>query len=368
MGITEIEEASHVVEGHTDIMLVQLVPRMGGIVCGVGDYAATLAGGLRDRHRMHSRFLAAEVGPGTAGDSILRIERSADALANALRGQNDLLLHYVGYGFEKRGCPLWLMSGLKRWKAENPSSRLTTMFHELSSMGLPWQSSFWVSPVQRWLCREIARLSDAIVTNREAGAGQLLRMAPGRKVIHLPVFSNMGEPQDLPSFDCRIARMVIFGSRRWRVKALTTDVEMIRSACRRWQLEEVIEIGPDDTPAPDLGVPLRKLGTLPAEDVSRWLTGTRFGFLGYPCTLLEKSGIFAAYAAHGVIPLLPGHSEADASFGMVEGEHYLSLANETLSKDALESCSRAVFSWYQNHRSETHVTVFANLLNQQSGR
>ena len=71
-----------------------------------------------------------------------------------------VILHYVGYGYEKRGCPLWLIRGLESWKRNHRVHRLLVIFHELYAAGSPWQSSFWNSPVQRWITGRLARLAD----------------------------------------------------------------------------------------------------------------------------------------------------------------------------------------------------------------
>ena len=119
-----------------------------------------------------------------------------------------MLLHFVGYGYQKRGCPVWLLRGLKAWKRRQKGARLITMFHELYPSGLPWQSSFWTSPLQRGICRELARLSD--VTNR-AESVCILRMTGRTDVLNLPVLSNVGEPESRQPIGDRDRRLVVFG-------------------------------------------------------------------------------------------------------------------------------------------------------------
>ena len=173
----------------------QLIPRIGSLGCGVGDYAALLAGRLDEGHGIESNFLAVELGPDACkvGPTAKKVARRAEILAEALEGQHRVLLHFVGYGYQKRGCPVWLLRGLKAWKRRQKGARLITMFYELYESGLPWQSSFWTSPLQRGICRELARLSDGLVTNRAESARILNRMTGRTDVLHLPVLSNVGE-------------------------------------------------------------------------------------------------------------------------------------------------------------------------------
>ncbi len=51
------------------------------------------------------------------------------------------------------------------------------------------------------------------------------------------------------------------------------------------------------------GIPVRRHGVLPAAEVSRLLLGSLAGFVAYPAYFLPKSTIFAAYCAHGVLPV-----------------------------------------------------------------
>lgn len=342
----------------------QLIPRIGSFGCGVGDYAALLAEGLACGFGIESNFVAVELGPDACKEnrSVKQVERRAGTLAEVLDCQQRVLLHYVGYGFQKRGCPVWLLRGLKSWKRRQDGARLTTMFHELYATGLPWQSSFWTSPLQRGICRELARLSDGLVTNRAASAGILKRICGRDEVLNLPVFSNVGEPEMRLPIEDREPRLVVFGGSVWRRKALGEDVEDVRAICRTWGIEEVIEIGPGATPLVELGVPLRKLGALPAVEVSAWMTRSRLGFISYPSSYLEKSGIFAAYAAHGVIPVLPERLMQPDTLGVAAGRHYLSAGQGGNSPSFIEERSRDVFAWYQGHRVTEHARIFADLL------
>ena len=51
------------------------------------------------------------------------------------------------------------------------------------------------------------------------------------------------------------------------------------------------------------GVPVRRLGVLPAAEVGELLGSSLAGFVAYPAYFLPKSTIFAAYCAHGMLPV-----------------------------------------------------------------
>ena len=342
--------------------LCQVIPRIGGLGCGVGDYALLLGAELEARQGIRSENWVVEMGLERVRERVVRMECRAAVLIEALHDQNTVFLHYVGYGYQKRGCPVWLLRGLEAWKRKNPNARLVTMFHELYASGMPWQSSFWTSPLQRWICRDLARLSDGIVTNREGSALILKRMTGRDDVCNLPVFSNMGEPDERTPVEGREPWVVLFGGKEWRTTALLKDREEIVAACRKWGIEKVVEIGAGETPEIDLGLPTQRLGRLPAEEVSAWLSRCRLGVVSYPSSYLEKSGIYAAYAAHGVVPVLPQRSLVRETLGVVEGRHYTSATTGEDSTAFLEQLSHDVFGWYQGHKVSEHARTFAKLV------
>src|SRR5437879_828476 len=145
--------------------ILQIVPRLPPTISGVGDYSFLLAQELRRAHDIETRFIVSDpswedsteraengnrkVESELDGFPVYRLQRrSADQLLFVLSAAGmapTVLLHYVGYGYEKRGCPFWLVNGLEAWRKAQSSRRLVTMFHELFASGPPWRSSFWTS-------------------------------------------------------------------------------------------------------------------------------------------------------------------------------------------------------------------------------
>jgi len=103
-------------------------------------------------------------------------------------------------------------------------------------------------------------------------------------------------------------------------------------------------------------------GSLPGELVSRHLEQARFGLLCYPPHVVAKSGVFAAYCAHGVCPVLLADDYATHD-GLMAGRHYAAgfaaLAAPGLDHDAIGA---AAFDWYQPHRVDAHVQAFRDLM------
>jgi hypothetical protein len=97
--------------------------------------------------------------------------------------------------------------------------------------------------------------------------------------------------------------------------------------------------------------------------VSELLQEARFGFIAYPLDYLCKSGVFAAYAAHGVVPIV--FSDKNAAFdGLRTGEHFLDglRLRTNVGADHLANIQHQLFKWYQTHSVRTQAIVFDRLI------
>lgn len=325
----------------TDAVVVQIVPELPPTIGGVTGYAEALAGALAAQAGVESRF----VSPVSGG------------LERELAGAGTLLLHYANYGYERRGCPAELVAGLEAWKGGGAGRRLVTVFHEVYASGPPWRSSFWLSPRQRRLASRLATSSDALLTTLGLYAGLLARLAPGVRVTVAPVFSTVGEPAG-DEVGTRPPVMAVFGGAGARGRAYGEALPELAAACRALAVEEILDIGPNigpdaDAPALVAGLPVRRLGTLPAAEVSRQLLAARAGFLAYPPGFLAKSTIFAAYCAHGLAPVCAwkgrGGGTAEAPLWRAAGP-------------GVEEVAAAARGWYRGHALARQVETYRRLL------
>jgi hypothetical protein len=192
--------------------------------------------------------------------------------------------------------------------AEWRTARVVTFFHELYATGWPWRRAFWQSARQRRVAERIARASDALMTNREQSARWLESVTgrPAGSVPHLPVPSNVGEPESVPAYEDRPPHAVVFGGVGHKRKFLTGHgARRTAQACRALGITRITDIGAptpiDHRPFKEAGVEVVQTGYLPKEEVSALLLDARVGFADYNPDYLEKSGVLAAYSAHGVV-------------------------------------------------------------------
>jgi hypothetical protein len=230
------------------------------------------------------------------------------------------------------------------------------MFHELYARGPVLSSSFWNSPFQRWLAGRLGSLSDACSTNMAGHAEFLARRAPQQRgrIAVSPVFSTVGEPEQSPRLRGRPPYLAIFGGGKWQDEAFTTHRKVLKLACELLEIEKIITIGPPSTAKADFDLPVEARGLLPAAEVSRCLSLVRVGLVNYFSGYLGKSSIFAAYCAHGVMPLsgTPNASELD---GLRGGQHYMvaSRLTQPVSPETMQEIADQATHWYSGHSIAT---------------
>jgi hypothetical protein len=342
--------------------ILQIIPRRTSNPDGIGDYAVRLAAGLKERHAISSIFVS-----GTPGNAHPPAEDEWPTVAVASRSRNALfeaislarrqapfsavILHVAGYGYQKRGAPLWLLQGMRNWRRRHPEVQLVNLLHELYATGKPWNSSFWLQPLQKYVARELWKLSDSGLTTNAREYPELLawRPAAANHLVLMPVVSNVGEPVETPSIHARPARAAIFGAPGTE-RIYTIHRELLEGAVRELGIREIVDIGARLVPPPsDIGgASVTCQGVQPADVVSRELADCRYGFLSYDLSLVGKSGVFAAYAAHGIIPICFG-SASQPGLNLVPGQHFLTPPLHALDTMVLVSMQHAIKTWYRGH-------------------
>jgi hypothetical protein len=360
-------------------MMIQIVPALPPATNGVGDYALAVACVMRREFGLDTLFVVGNAGwkgpeevegfrmRTVAARSALGLEAALGA-ARSTAGESSVLLQLSGYGYSGRGCPFWLLEGLKRWRARQADARLVTMFHELYASGPPWRSAFWLSPAQRMVVAGIARRSDVAVTNIQRYRERLEGFDSSKRggIEALAVPSNVGEPLEPGDLSSRAKNMVVFGLPGSRKRSYESRMAALQRACEQLGITEVHDVGAsfDGIPERVGGVPVQKHGVMGASDLSLLLSGSMAGFLDYFPGYLAKSGVFAAYCAHRLIPVTPdlGRSEAD---GIEFGIHYYGVAGKQGSEIAPpnpQAIADAAWGWYQGHSLKSHARAFADAL------
>ncbi|MHB8210560.1 MAG: hypothetical protein ACYDDP_04370 [Acidithiobacillus sp.] len=307
-----------------------------------------------------ARILQAEIGPDIVHLVPLSVGNTG---AWQILAGDSVVLQMSGYGFSKRGAPLWLLREMEMRRHE--IKRFGVFFHELYAFGPPWKSAFWVSPAQRHVVRRLAEMSDFWMTNRE-GSAQWLRQHAGHKPhAVLPIFSTVGELQSLPP--ARKNSLVVFGSAGLRTVTYRTAGRDLF----QWASQQSLEIHDIGSPVTDTQVmdaltanSVIQHGRLEAGNISDLMRDALFGIIAYPVDYVAKSSVFAAYCAHGLCPVVlsKGYAPSD---GLLAGQHYLpGVPTGIVDEDKAQQLGASAWGVYHSHGAACHVVALEALLRQ----
>jgi hypothetical protein len=356
------------------MQIVSIVPRLPPLIDGLGDYALHLAHRLQE-FDIETHFIVGD--PSWSGSTevdgfeVERLsERSAKALLALLSNRQvvtPVVLHYVNYGYARRGMPVWLWQGLAAWKQNSVENQLVTMFHELYANEPPWKSGFWLSSSQKYLAAQLAKLSDRCLTNTPTYADSLCRLSQGQhtQIPVLPVFSNVGEPQPVLALRDREPRLVIFGQVQSKRRVYQESLPLISQICEDLQIEEIWDIGPKTGLPPDAiaQIPILEIGECAAAKLTDILQNSRVGLLNYDPKRLTKSGVFAAYCAHGMLPV-NHRSTTSRCEGIEAGKHYWHLdhKHQTYSTQEPQTIASQAYTWYGTHSLSAQAKIYASCI------
>jgi hypothetical protein len=344
--------------------VLQLLPRAPGTFDGVGDYALALARGLRDRHGSDSVFIAQEGHSQPEIDSfrIFPVETSSGVRA-VMERCDGIILHYVNYGFQKRGVPITLVPFLKSLRKECGGT-LLVIFHELFASGPPWRSEFWLRPLQKKIARDLARLADARMVSSESQREQLEKLASGLRTEVQPVTSTWGELKLDAMRERDPHSWIICGGTALVERSLCSFLDIVDRVPPKFAPHRLRVIGGANNPH------VRALLNAPSklsaeyfpeirlEAAAPLLSAAAFAWIDYfatdkvPADVLLKSSTFLALCAYGVVTVMPRVS-GTISIGNDILPGPFTAAHIPLDHD---DTAAAIFDWYHRHASNAVLT------------
>jgi hypothetical protein len=347
--------------------VLQIVPKIPGTFDGVGDYALIVADKLRQAYGRNSIFAAREFHSQRNVHGFAAIPLDSLDQAESRSNFCDVILHWVNYGYQKRGVPLALLRNLRKLGTGRGS--LVTVFHELYASAPPWRSAFWLRPLQMNICRSIAEISDACIVSSDAALAELERLASGSRVSVHPVVSNFGEPMlDSDQFNRRNPhRWVICGGTVLVEKSIRSFRKVLNRIPAVLSPQELFVLGGTDNPATRAiiaelpGLRCDYQPQIEAEKASRILSSCSFAWIDYfhrPDVLtsaLLKSTAFAAACAHGVVPVLPHSGSVISLHGdQLPGPYFVDPLNSKLPEIPARIAAE-IYAWYQRNASSEHL-------------
>jgi hypothetical protein len=278
-----------------------------------------------------------------------------------------IILHYVNYGYDRRGIPLWLPRMLRRIKG---SRKLLTIFHELYAGGSPSQSAFWLRPLQIKTARSLAEISDVGFVSSKPFYLQLHNLRPTLPIVVQSIPSNFGEPElSATAIENRDpCRWVICGGNELIERSLRSFVKVVDQIDSAYAPRELFVIGGvDNSAVRQILAKITHLRTSYHPDIEKHsasaiLSGCSFGWIDYfnrpdaPYSLLLKSSAFAALCAHGVIPVVPNMEQVAGEGDQLPGPFHITAEGQILPPGSTRrDVARSIYDWYGHKSSSVHL-------------
>ncbi len=293
-------------------------------------------------------------------------EKTPEAVLYFLAKNNckAIILHYNQPSSDRFSSLYWLFKALQFTVKEN-KFKLVVIFHELSYHFSARNIEIF-HPLRLFAGRGIARNADSIIT-ASAGFQAMLSKWVKHPVKCMPVISNIGEPEHALPLKERKRRMIIFGREYSRDRVYKKYLKEVLLCCKILKIEEIYDVGSPGVKLPKLNeIRIVDIGEQPPEVVSQLMLTSLAGFFDYShCPGdLGKSGIFAAYCAHGLIPISSAYNPSETT-GLEINKHYV-IAHEQLKNlnlMQLQSIVDNARKWYGNHSLIEHTKLIASSLN-----
>jgi hypothetical protein len=226
-------------------------------------------------------------------------------------------------------------------------------------------------PLQRRIARTIAQISNLCIVSSDVLREQLQRLAPNACSIVHPVFSGFGEPallaDQLAQRDPH--RWVICGGTELIERSLRSFRSRLSSIPEPFAPRELFVIGGAENATlrelltKERKVDARYFPEVDAATASEILASCAFGWIDYfeapaiSTAAILKSSAFAAYCAHGVIPVFP---QAGSLIALCDdalpGPFYAGSAEQNLPTEMERSnAAQSIYAWYQRNSSSSHL-------------
>lgn len=359
--------------------ILQIVPTPPYIGDGIGDYASLLALRLWQDFKIETNFLVFRT------DFKVDLEKSRfptaqisdhslQALFAAIPEDIDaIILHFSGYpyfnstfkGMLGINTPFWLADAIESI-VNLRKVKLIFMVHELPRLNRGQFYLFgFLNPIQNIVSYRIAKTAHTVLTSSNKYQ-RILSKWLRRNVPKISIFSNMGEPDSISPLAERKSRLVIFGGSA-RCRIYQNNFQSLIQSCKLLGIEEICDIGPPlNLPKyPDLEINLVEMGFRSQTEISELLLTSLAGCLDYspyPGNL-GKSGVFAAYCAHGLVPILTRYNSSEGD-GLHMNRHYLVLGSvlESWNLAELQTIADKAYEWYQTHTLKEISKIFSSCI------
>ncbi len=349
--------------------ILQIVSGFKPSVDGMGDFARRLGAALFEKHSIRSHFLvykqpktpfdAAEIAPNTisyVGEPTPVALREALAALRSEHRFESVLLHYGPYAYSPNGRPAEFTRVMEELARE---TRLLVFFHEIFSNGHLWQRARWTRGEQRRCVQALLGVADVAFTSSAKYHWQVQPYNPtGREILQIPIFSNIGEPELLRPLRERTRRLIVFGQLNTRVRLYRNCRATLEEVCRKLRIESITDVGSGTSefiPLDIEGAAVTRAGFMEEQALSDLMADSIAGIIGYWPDVWSKSGVIAAYMAHGLVPIMVEVEKRMIPkpdfLPYISQEGVAQLASGVASDERIQAIADAAHGWYLRSQS-----------------
>ena len=235
--------------------------------------------------------------------SVIKVDKSKKKIVNKINHGDYVILQMSGYGYHKKGIPIWLIEQIKLIKKK--AFKLGIHFHELNIEKKFWDPRFILMILQKYINIKLLKYSDFSVTSTKIYAKWLSKYSLGKKVYICPVHSNIDHKSNLKKKSKKI--VVLFGTAGSRSEIYMNNYDQIN----KWIIKNnliLCDIGPKINieriyKLIKKNKNIKIYGKISSYRVSKIFSKAYYGIFSKPLDLVNKSGSFAAFCKYKICPI-----------------------------------------------------------------
>lgn len=349
--------------------VVFILPQLPPAHCGLGDYSMILLGHMRmdPPPRILVMHGAAETRAAHPELDVQHLPGSQDELLVLLRElqAKRVFVQYVAQGFQSRGCPLWFLGALRKWRMQTADACLVMMCQELWFEPAVWKPDWLLQKFHRRALRQLAGKVDRLFVSTESFHERMDgTIAPDRLqvLVNPATIPLAGSPLKAEREEGLI---VLFGRQGSRIFALEDMSPWLAKLNAGGFLKKLLLVGSRETGTMNdredrlvetllpTGV-AEVLGPQSLESLSQVFLRAEMGIFTKTARDFTKSTIFMGYASHGVAILSQkptGHDAPPLCWVTSAPE----LLDGTIARGEIQNRGRHLAQWYDENASWARV-------------
>lgn len=332
--------------------VVHIAPALPPAINGLGDFCKILADSLEYKGVADNVFMIMNRNGFRQSSKENTFNRYTFSRVLDQQIADVVILHYVGYAYDRRGIPYYIVRALQKYKSMR-RCRVLVFFHELyASSNSIFKLPFYTHWFQKLIVKQLIEIADTSFTNCTP-YNEMLNSLSGRKqssAVCTGIFSNVPDHLYDPTIEKDESTLVVFGSFHKRVAVYRNPLfpELLESLV----IKTIYDIGPGKTEFHYENVKVLMKGTLSHVELAGYLNMAKFGALSYKPHLIGKSGIFSAYAAFGVIAFNLQKSDGPLHEGLVHGRNYFTFRTDVQPAYYDGTTREEILKWYRTRNQQ----------------